>query len=629
MLQGIRYLLLGMMLFSPVVEALGIADAHEAYRRGDLARLQKAEDVLRQDVLGAYPRYWLLERQISVVSPSAVESFLQSEDGSYLAERLREEWVRELSRRSAWPGVEHEYAKLKDHAQDLSCFYWQALATRGAYSFDAEAKALWLSARDLPGACTPVFAGMINRQVLNDDDVWSRARIAFAANEPAQARYWLAHQGQELSPKEVDLAGNRPEQFLKDVAMTNRRERELALYALVRLAHSDLEAAQHLLQSWRGHWPADSLAYGWQQLGLQGARRQDLRALEWFKEGEPLGDAAREWQVRLALRQGNWEAVQLALDAMSPAKRQERTWQYWRARSLLQRGKTGQANRLIALLSQDDDYYGLLARDLLGPVASDTQTYQPTEEDVQRVEAVTGIRRALALREAGLREEAVHEWNWTMRGLDDRELLACAEVANRYGWYDRAIYAAERTQKLHNIGLRYLSPYREIMKGYADELRLDESWVYGLIRQESRFTPAARSGVGAGGLMQLMPTTAQWVANKLGIRYHAGMVNEVGRNVQLGTYYLKHILQQLDNNPVLATAAYNAGPNRAREWQAGSPMEAAIYVESIPFAETRDYVKKVMSNAEHYAMTFGQGKPSSALHLGTIPARGSQAIAGP
>ncbi len=138
----------------------------------------------------------------------------------------------------------------------------------------------------------------------------------------------------------------------------------------------------------------------------------------------------------------------------------------------------------------------------------------------------------------------------------------------------------------------------------------------------------ARSGVGASGLMQLMPQTAQWVANRMGLHYHAGMVNEVGSNVQLGTFYLRHILDQLGGNPVLATAAYNAGPRRAQAWQADTPMEAAVYVETIPFSETRDYVKKVMTNAEHYAQCLEPGH-DMVLKLADIPARSKTSLSGP
>ena len=240
--------------------------------------------------------------------------------------------------------------------------------------------------------------------------------------------------------------------------------------------------------------------------------------------------------------------------------------------------------------------------------------------DVQLVAA--GIDRALTLLRIGARDEALREWNWAMRRLYDRELIAAAELARRNNWYDRAIYAAERTKNLHDFSLRYLTPYRDVTRTYAAQMGLDEAWVYGLIRQESRFVNVARSGVGASGLMQLMPATASWVARKLGLKsYTPASVNEVGTNVQLGTYYLRHVLDQLGNQPILATAAYNAGPGRARNWQTSTRLEGAVYAENIPFTETRDYVKKVMSNAQYYAWTFGDPKKTFKERLGVIPER--------
>ena len=211
-----------------------------------------------------------------------------------------------------------------------------------------------------------------------------------------------------------------------------------------------------------------------------------------------------------------------------------------------------------------------------------------------------GLRRALELYRLGLRTEATQEWLWAIRRFDDRQLLAAAEVARRHEIYDRAINTADRTVGLHDFNLRYLAPYRDVLKARASQLDLDEAWVYGLIRQESRFIQDARSHAGASRLMQLMPGTARWVAQKLGLKnWRWSKVTDVDTNIGLGTYYLRHVLDTLDGHPVLASAAYNAGPNRARAWRPEAAMEGAIYAETIPFGETRDYVKRVMANTTY------------------------------
>jgi soluble lytic murein transglycosylase len=237
-----------------------------------------------------------------------------------------------------------------------------------------------------------------------------------------------------------------------------------------------------------------------------------------------------------------------------------------------------------------------------------------------------GIRRAVALYRMDLRTDARAEWSWAVHNLDDKHLLAAAEVARRHGIYDRAIGTAERTVQLHDFNLRYLAPYRAELEPHIRENDLDEAWVYGLMRQESRFATQAKSGVGAAGLMQIMPATARWVARKLGMKgYRRALIHELDTNLRLGTYYLKTVLSRFDNNPVLASTAYNAGPSRAQQWRGKIPLEGAIYAETIPFDETRHYVKKVMSNTVYYAKLFGQPVESLKQRLGVIAPKDADA----
>jgi soluble lytic murein transglycosylase len=224
---------------------------------------------------------------------------------------------------------------------------------------------------------------------------------------------------------------------------------------------------------------------------------------------------------------------------------------------------------------------------------------------------------------------AVAEWEWALRNMDDHTLLAAAELARRSNWNDRAIATAEKTQETHDFDLRYIAPYRDLASDYAQKNGLDEAWVYGLMRQESRFIDIARSGVGAQGLMQIMPSTAKWISHQLGLGKNAQAgVGKPETNIRFGTFYLKHIFDSLNQSPVLATAGYNAGPGRARRWQAETPLEGAIYVENIPYSETRDYVKKVLANAMFYRARFGGASMPLKERLGVIPAstRGQVAV---
>jgi len=308
---------------------------------------------------------------------------------------------------------------------------------------------------------------------------------------------------------------------------------------------------------------------------------------------------------------------------MGDSSRALPVWRYWRARALLATGQRLAANPLLLALSREHHYYGQLAQEELGPVMqAPVINIKTGGDDVAAIARHPGIARAQALYELGLRSDASQEWNWTIQTFSDAQLLAAAELARRMEWYDRAIATAERTRELHDFELRFLAPYRELAQQAARENQIDEAWVFGLMRQESRFVNVARSNVGASGLMQVMPSTARWIAQRLGLKgFHPNEMQDPAKNIQFGAYYLKHVQTTLDGSPVLATAAYNAGPGRAQRWRDTRPMEAAVYIESIPFAETRDYVKKVMSNAIYYAARFGQPSVLLKDRLGIVPAR--------
>jgi soluble lytic murein transglycosylase len=240
-----------------------------------------------------------------------------------------------------------------------------------------------------------------------------------------------------------------------------------------------------------------------------------------------------------------------------------------------------------------------------------------------------GLSRALELIRLGLRSEGVDEWIFSIRSFDDHQLLAASQVALLEGLYDRAIHTADRTMRSHNYALRYPVPYQEVFSEYSKSQGLDEAWVYGLVRQESRFIMEARSAAGAAGLMQVMPHTARFVAAKIGMRgYRPKNVTEVKTNIAMGTGYMKIVLDQLGGQPVMASAAYNAGPNRARRWRDARPLEGAIYTETIPYAETREYVKRVMANSVFYAALLHDKPLPIKARLGVIPARNGAEPAG-
>jgi soluble lytic murein transglycosylase len=232
----------------------------------------------------------------------------------------------------------------------------------------------------------------------------------------------------------------------------------------------------------------------------------------------------------------------------------------------------------------------------------------------------TGLSRALQLIALGLRNEGVREWNFSLRGMDDRALLAAAERACQREVWDRCINTSDRTKGEIDLEQRFPMPFRDDVMAAAKDIGLDPAYVYGLIRQESRFIMDARSHVGASGLMQLMPATARWTAKKIGLPYTQEQITDRNVNLKLGTSYLKLVLDDFGGSQAMAAAAYNAGPSRPRRWREGALLEPAIWAENIPFAETRDYVKKVLSNATVYsAMLAGHRQAPAAARFSAAP----------
>lgn len=606
-----------------------VLQAQKAFAARHLAKLERAAaDVPADHVLLPYVEYWRL-MLTSRTEAARVSDFLARYSGSRVAESLRADWLKSLGAQGAWPAYLAEYPQLFKPDVAHQCYAYRAEWAQGNRGRQREAVALWFSGRDLPSACTPLFTQLVDAGLIREEDMWRRVRLALAAGNAGVARAItdLLPPAQRPASALFGRAENDPGGLLatNDLDPGRRGHREIAIYAFDQLAKRSSEKAAEALRKRAGQFSPDELEAAWARLATWAARRHEAAALPWFQQadGAELSDFQREWWARAALRAGNWKGVQQAIDGMSAAARQEPVWRYWRARALLVSGQRVAANSLLLPLASEHHYYGQLAQEELGPVIqAPVINIKTGSSEVAAIARHPGIARALALHEIGLRSDATQEWNWTIQSFSDAQLLAAAELARQMEWYDRAINTAERTREQHDFELRFLAPYRELAQKAARENGLDEAWVFGLMRQESRFVNVARSSAGASGLMQIMPATASWIAGRLGIkRFHPNEMHDPAKNIRFGAYYLKHVQTTLDGSPVLATAAYNAGPGRAQRWRDNRPMEAAIYIESIPFSETRDYVKKVMSNAMYYAARFGQ--PSILLkdRLGTVPPR--------
>lgn len=617
----------------PTWAASGDADvlkAHAAYTARKAADFTKAARGVPSDhVLKPYVEYWQLMLDLPRAGDDRIANFLAANPGSWLAERLRGEWLKMLGARGAWPAYLAEYPRLVRPDVAHQCYAYRAEFALGNRSRLREAVGLWFSGRDQPSACDPLFEELIGAGLISSEDVWRRFRLALQAGNPGVAKALVASLPQEQRPALalIDRAQKDAARLLNSgsLDLAQRGHREIGIYAVEEIARSNSDAAELALRKLLPGLTGEEQRSAWSRIAVWAARRHEPVALDWFRRAgtDALNDAQREWWARAALRASDWGTVLSVIDSMGEASRAQPTWRYWRGRALKQAGQGTAATAIFLELSRQHDYYGQLAQEELGAVMQvPAAAVKVGDVEVEAITRHPGVARATALYRLDLRSAATSEWAWAIRGFTDAQLLAAAELAHRLSWYDRAINTAERTRDTHDFELRFLAPYRELAQRAATDNQLDEAWIFGLMRQESRFINVARSNVGASGLMQIMPSTARWIAKQLGIkRFNTREMQDPARNIQFGAFYLKHVQDSLDGSPVLATAAYNAGPGRAQRWRDSEPMEAAVYIESIPFDETRDYVKKVMSNAMYYAARFDQPSVLLKDRLGEIPPR--------
>lgn len=607
-----------------------IVAAREALRKGDQARLERLAAIRDTHVLDPYPRYWLLVNRLARSEPppsDALNAFIAEHDGSHLAERLRADWLRRLARDGDWAGALRLHAALQNPDAELRCTGWSARLFTGDDSGLHELAAQWDTLQSAPAACELPMRAAVERGVVSEDRVWWRIRRQIDTRSPNDALASLALLPAGVAPARADLdqAIRSPSQWLDrlpaNFAVT-RAGRELALAALVRLVREDAAAAQVRLLRIQDRLGAEERNYVHLVMAMHAAigRRPDALALYAAAGSIETTPMQRAWRVRAALRAQDWRAVRSAIEALPAAEREAPEWIYWLGRAHAAAGNRDQAESLYLRIAGEAHFYGMLAAEEFGqPFMPPPATAALARAKLEEAERDPSLRRALALYQLDMRTEALREWVWGVRNRDEAFRVAAAHLALRHELYDRTINTAELANPNSNFELRFLTPYRDLIEPQVRAQGLDLGWVYGIMRQESRFVIPARSSAGAQGLMQVMPDTGKWVANRIGMaNYHPRLLTDPNTNVLLGTSYMRLIMEGLDDHPVLASAGYNAGPGRARRWRDSMPIEGAIYTETIPFDETRDYVKKVLANAVIYSAMLEKRPQSLKARLGTI-----------
>lgn len=614
-------------------EDAAFAAAREAFVKGERIKLSHAVAKLKTHPLTPWASYFKLSQQLEDGSDAGLAEFIDQQAGTYLAEKARGDWLKWLIRKEEWAAASVQFSRLERPDAEANCRGIDVRLRLGDTGAVAEARALLASPAPLAEPCLPPLTRLAAAGELPVDGLQERLRNQLALGKTREARTiagWLPA-AETLPWRTVDAIIDRPARYLASLPekyAETRRDRELVMFAVQRVARSDARVAAARWQEIESRFPAAERAFVWGKLGLRAALGHQPEASGWFDKAVALGGTLDEeqhaWRIRAALRSGNWPTVTRAIAALPDTLASQPEWLYWRARAHAAAREHEAAQAFYAKIAGQPSFYGILASEALGrPFMLPPRATPPSAEELAAAANRPGLARGIGLIRADMRIEGIREWNWALRGLDDRQLLAAAELASRHEVIDRAISTADRTRNEHDFAQRYPTPFYAKVEPRVREVGLDPAWVYGLMRQESRFIMDAKSSAGARGLMQLMPATAKWVAKKIGMDdFHPGRVTEMDTNVILGTNYMRMVMDSLDNHPVLASAAYNAGPGRARKWRGEQTLEGAIYAETIPFSETRDYVKKVMANAINYATLSNGTAPSLTARLGTIRPRG-------
>ena len=600
-----------------------IQDMAQAYRKGDRKALTNLLPAARGHVLEPWAAYWELAARLDSADAHEVDVFLTRYAGTYQEDRLRNDYLLLLGKKRDWAAFSQHFLvyRMQDDPQ-VRCYDAMARHALSQEAIAEQVAEIWMGQKDADEACTAAVAQQHLKGKLATSVLWMRARLGMELGRPRVVQGAVQILSDEWASTAATIYA-QPEKFLEGKLIALRpRTKELVTLALIRLAVNDVAAARAQIQQlrWRGQLSAEERSWIWSVIGKQSALNLSNDAMADFAHAQDhrMIDEHLAWKARAALRAKNWAEVQKAIENMGPTLQADATWVYWRAMALrmLDPGQALQASRLWSSIAGPSGFYEQLAQEELGHIPTLVTPPPIDAHELQQARQNPGLQRAMAAMAIGLRSEGVREWNYVTNlhdrgGMADPALRAAAQVACDNQIWDRCINTSDRTRQVQDWTQRYPMPLRQIVVSRSREIDLDPAYVYGLMRQESRFVMSARSGVGASGLMQIMPATARWTAKKIGMtQYSPDQLSDETTNIAIGTAYLKLVLDEFEGQMAMAAGAYNAGPSRVRNWRIGPLLDGPIWIENIPFNETRDYVKKVLANTTVYAALIS-GTPQS------------------
>ncbi|MBU0902516.1 MAG: transglycosylase SLT domain-containing protein [Gammaproteobacteria bacterium] len=599
--------------------------AKAALAKGDKEPYQRYANALRDYPLEPYLAYDELTARLKWASNDEIEKFLAEHGDLPQINWMKLRWLRWLAERGEWQTFINHYDPALNFTE-LDCLYGQYQLSHGMRAEgNATAEKLWLLGKSQPNACDPLFERWAAEGQLTEQKRWQRAKLAAESRNYGLLSHLikslptLGNQGKNL----LEVA-QKPE-LLKQTSrftQTDPASADIVGLGLRRLARQDPESALKLLDSYAQRMKfsnTEQVAIA-REIGLTLAKRFDARALQVMAKYDPelRDNTVSEWRARLLLRLGRWEEANQLTRKMPAELGNTNRWRYWQARTLQLAQPNSQAPKaLYQSLAKERDFYGFMAADQVhAPYQLRNKPLALSPQTINKVRNSAAIRRALEFHARGQVADGRREWYNVTRLFSRDEMVAQARLAYEMGWYFPAIRTISQAQYWDDLDVRFPMAHREQLVREARNRDIHSSWVFAITRQESGFMSDAKSGVGAMGLMQLMPATAKETAKRFGIPLSSPQLAyrpEV--NIQLGAAYLSQIYGQFNGNRVLASAAYNAGPGRVRQWLRGADhLSYDVWIENIPFDETRQYVQNVLSYSVIYGDKLNAPQPLVAWH---------------
>ncbi|MBN8431766.1 transglycosylase SLT domain-containing protein [Microbulbifer salipaludis] len=612
-----------------------LQEARLAIARNDQRQLKRLKKELKDYPLLPYIDYWAISKKLSRLPYDDIDQFLKTHDGTALGDWMRVRVLRELGGRERFKAYLKYYDPEKIRRTQLRCYYADALSRHGdkqqAYALIEE---LWTVGASQPKECDPAFSRWMRDGGLTQERAWKRHTLAVRAGNLDLADFIARKLDSDRAKRATLMRAvyRKPDQIMDyDRFIQQEPEyRDIVTIGLRRLASQDPNKASEAWQRYRASYLFSDeerdtfLRY----VALQFARKDDQKGLEQLIKSSPgfFDLRTSEWLIRQALREMDWAQVEFWIDQLPEKDRHRDRWLYWKARAINEQlaasnknnpQRSDRSRQLLKKAAQERSYYGFLASDTLGKDYSFVDRPAPiTPELVEKVAALPGMQRAEELQAIGEFYHARREWDYATEKMTTEELMTAGKVASTWGWYHKSIQSILAADYLDDLELRFPLAFSDIVSDVAGRMgkktALDSYLVLAVARQESHFSHDAKSHAGAMGLMQLLPSTARATARKAGVPYRRSwdLLNP-NTNISLGAFYLNSLLKRFDNNRFLAAAAYNAGPTRVSRWlrDTDKKLPFDVWIETIPYSETRKYVQNVLSYSVIYAYRSGDKAP--------------------